>query len=313
MRIVIPGGSGQVGTILARAFHRDRHDVVVLSRAPGRAPWRTTGWDGETEGQWTREVDGADVVISLAGRSVNCRYTRANLDEMMRSRVVSTRAVGEAIAASRRPPALWLQASTATIYAHRFDQANDEFTGIIGGAEPDAPAYWGSSVEIAKAWETAQTAADVPRTRKVAMRTAMVMSPDRGGIFDTLLALVRFGVGGRAGSGRQYVSWIHETDFIHAIRWLIERHEVEGAVNIASPAPLPQAQFMKILRRAAGVPVGLPATTWMLQIGAFFMRTDVELILKSRRATPTRLLNEGFVFEFPKWEKAARDLVARRR
>src|SRR5262245_39987064 len=156
LRIVIPGGSGQVGTVLARAFHRDGHDVVVLSRDPSASsPWRTVGWDAATVGGWKAEVDGADVVVNLAGRNVNCRYTPENRRAILDSRVLSTKAVGEAIAGCGRPPRVWLQASTATIYAHRFDAPNDEDAGIIGGSEPDAPASWRFSIEVATAWERA--------------------------------------------------------------------------------------------------------------------------------------------------------------
>ena len=311
MKFVIPGGSGQVGTILARALHADEHDVVVLSRKPVAAPWRTAPWDGQSLGPWAAEIDGTDVVINLAGRSVNCRYTRANMDAIMDSRVDSTRAVGEAIARASRPPRLWLQASTATIYSHRFDAANDEFTGIIGGSEPGVPAYWKWSIDVARAWEKTQADANTPHTRKVAMRAAMVMSPDRGGIFDTLLRLVKLGLGGTAGSGRQYVSWVHEADFVGAVRWIIEHEQLSGAVNIAAPDPLPYVEFMRALRRAAGVPIGLPATEWMLKLGAIVMRTDVELILKSRRVISGRLMKDGFTFKFPEWESAARDLAMR--
>ena len=312
MRFVIPGGSGQVGTILARALHADRHDVVVLSRSPGPAPWRTEHWDGRSIGSWAAQIDGADVVINLAGRSVNCRYTQANMNAIMDSRVDSTRAVGEAIARASRPPRLWLQSSTATIYAHRFDAPNDEFTGIIGGLEPGVPAYWKWSIDVAQAWEKTQADANTPHTRKVAMRAAMVMSPDRGGIFDTLLRLVKLGLGGKAGSGRQYVSWVHETDFVDAVRWIIAHEQLSGPVNIAAPNPLPYVEFMRTLRRAAGVPIGLPATEWMLKLGAILMRTDVELILKSRRVISGRLMKDGFTFKFPQWESAARDLAQRR-
>jgi uncharacterized protein (TIGR01777 family) len=313
MRVVIPGGSGQVGTVLARALHRDGHQVVVVSRTPHRAPWQVVPWDGRALGAWAGEVDGADVVINLAGRSVNCRYTASNLEAILRSRVESTRAVGQAISSAERPPRVWLQASTATIYAHRADAPNDEATGIMGGGEPGVPRYWDFSIRVAREWEQALADADTPRTRRVAMRSAMVMSPDRGGIFDTLLTLVRRGLGGRAGDGRQYVSWVHDTDFVNAVSWLIGTDTIEGAVNIASPNPLPQAVFMRTLRKSAGVPVGLPATKWMLEIGAFFMRTDTELVLKSRRVVPGRLLAGGFRFRFPEWPAAAADLVGRSR
>jgi uncharacterized protein (TIGR01777 family) len=308
MKIVVPGGSGQVGTVLARAFHAEGHEVVVLGRQPSPAPWRTAAWDARTLGEWAREVDGADVVINLAGRSVNCRYNAENRRAILGSRVDSTRVVGQAIAAARRPPEAWLQASTATIYAHRYDAAHDEATGILGGQEPGAPSTWVFSIDVARAWEDALAEAAVPGTRKVALRSAMTMSPDRGGIFDTLLGLVRRGLGGTAGDGRQYISWIHHHDFVRAIRFLIERDDVAGPVNLCAPEPLPNAEFMRALRQAWGARIGLPATRWMLEVGAFLMRTETELVLKSRRVAPGRLLEEGFTFEFASWPAAARDL-----
>jgi uncharacterized protein (TIGR01777 family) len=310
MKIVIPGGSGQIGQVLTRAFLAGGHDVVILSRGPSPLG-RTVPWDGRTVGAWASEIDGADVVVNLAGRTVNCRYTEENLAAMLNSRVDSTRAVGEAIAAAPRPPRVWLQMSTATIYAHRFDAPNDEATGVLGGDEPDVPAYWGTSVKIARAWERAQAEAATPNTRRVALRTAMMMSPDPGGIFDVLLTMVRRGLGGRAGSGAQYVSWIHDRDFVRAIDLLIAREDLDGAVNLASPGPLPYADFMRAMREAWGIRVGLPASAWMLAIGAWIMRTDTELVLKSRRVVPGRLLQAGFSFEHPAWPEAAQDLVAR--
>lgn len=228
----------------------------------------------------------------------------------MDSRVDSTRVVGEAIAACASPPRVWLQASTATIYAHRYDAPNDERTGIIGGDEPDVPETWRFSIEVAKAWERTLDEADTPRTRKVALRTGIVMSPDRGGAFDVLLSLVRRGLGGTSGDGRQYVSWIHDGDFVRAVRWLIDG-DLEGAVNVSAPYPLPNAEFMRTLREAWGARVGLPATRWMLELGAIFLRTETELVLKSRRVVPTRLAEAGFTFTHPRWPEAARDLCAR--
>jgi uncharacterized protein len=310
MKIVISGGSGQVGTALARAFHADGHDVVVLSRRKEDPPWRTAIWDGETLGTWAKEIDGADVLINLAGRSVNCRYYDANRREIMDSRLNSTRVIGEAIAQAPNPPRVWLQASTATIYAHSFDRANDDVTGVIGGSEPDAPDTWNFSIDVATTWERVTNEADTPNTRKVLMRSAMIMGPARGGIFDTMLGLVRLGLGGTAGSGKQYISWIHEDDFIRAVYWLIEHDELSGPVNIASPYPLPNREFMRIFRDAWGTRIGLPAFEWQLAIGAFFMRSETELILKSRRVVPKLLTDSGFEFEFPDWEPAARNLVA---
>ena len=311
MKVVLPGGSGQVGGILARALAADGHDVVTLSRC-GRTPHpgRAVAWDGRTHGAWTRELDGADVVINLAGRSVDCRYTDANRREIMDSRLASTWVLGEAIAAAGHPPRVWLQSSTATIYEHRFDRPNDERTGILGGDEPDAPDTWKFSIDVARSWEAAALAVGTPHTRVVLLRSAMVMSPDRGGVFDTLLRLVRFGLGGTSASGRQFISWIHHADFVRAIRLLIEREELDGPVNLSAPEPLPNRDFMRALREAWGAKVGLPANRWMLEVGAFAMRTETELVLKSRRVTPTRLLDAGFAFEHPAWSEAARELVA---
>jgi len=308
MKVVIPGGSGQVGTILARAFHRGGHAVVVLSRRPQPGPWRVVAWNGATLGDWQREIDGCDVVINLAGRSVNCRYTAANREEILRSRVASTRAVGQAIATAVRPPRVWLQASTATIYAHRYVKPNDEHSGRFGGDEPGAPDAWRFSLDVARAWERAFEDAVTDGTRKIALRSAMTLSRDPGGVFDTLLGLARRGLGGSAGDGRQFVSWIHHEDFIAAVRWLIDRDDIDGAVNVAAPNPLPNSAFMQALREACGVRFGLPARKWMLEIGAVFMRTETELILKSRRVVPARLLEHGFRFKYPEWRDAALDL-----
>lgn len=308
MKIVIPGGTGQVGTILARAFQADNHQVVVLSRQPVKASWKVAAWDAQTLGDWAAEFEDTDAVINLAGRSVNCRYTEENRKQIIESRVNSMRIVGEAIKRAVRPPRVWLQMSTATIYAHRYDAPNDEATGILGGSEPDAPDTWRFSIDVARAWEQATDDAITPHTRKVKMRAAMVMSPDAGGVFDTLLGIVKRGLGGQSGDGRQYVSWIHHEDFVRAVNWLLEHQEIEGAVNLAAPNPLPNNQFMRELREAWGIPVGLPATKLMLEIGAVFMRTETELLLKSRRVVPTKLLESGFDFRFPLWNDAARNL-----
>ncbi len=313
MKIVIPGGSGQVGTVLARAFHKRGDEVIVLTRNPGKAPWRMVEWDGETLGEWVSEFEGVDAVINLAGQSVNCRYHDHNRKIIKDSRVKSTKVVGDAIAQAWKPPRVWLQASTATIYAHRFDAANDEATGIIGGTEPNAPDTWRFSIDVATEWERALNQAPTPLTRKVLMRSAIIMNPDPGSPFDMLLRLVRLGLGGQAGDGKQYMSWIHDQDFVRAVLWLIEHEELAGPVNLASTNPLTNAEFMRALRAAWGMPFGLPAAEWMLELGAFILRSETELILKSRRVIPARLLQSGFDFQFPTWPDAARDLCARSR
>src|SRR6185312_17137538 len=187
--------------------------------------------------------------------------------------------------------------------------ANDE-SGTTGGFEDDTPDTWRFSIEVAKRWEQALDDTHLPYTRKVKLRSAMTMSPDKGGVFDTLLALVRFGLGGTAGSGRQFVSWIHEQDFVRALTFLIERDDLEGVVNLSSPLPIPNREFMDQLRRAWGARIGLPSFEWMLEIGAVLLRTETELILKSRRVVPGRLVSAGFRFDFPDWEIASKDLVS---
>jgi uncharacterized protein (TIGR01777 family) len=317
MKLVIPGGAGHVGQVVARAFARDGHDVVVLSRSPrasrgGDATARVVAWDGSTLGPWVRELEGADALLNLAGYSVDCRYTPANRARILDSRLESTRALGAAIARCAQPPRVWLQASTATIYAHTYGAAHDE-SGLLGGGEADAPDTWQFSIDVAKRWEAAFEAAPAPRTRKLALRSAMTMSPTPGSVFAVLSRLARLGLGGAVAGGRQFVSWIHGDDFVSALRFLITRDEIQGPVNLASPNPLPYAEFMRALRRAWGMPIGLPATRWMLEIAAFMLRTESELVLKSRRVVPGRLLNAGFTFAHPDWPRAAADLAGRLR
>ena len=311
MKIVIPGGSGQVGGILARHFQSQGHAVTVLSRSPRPAPWRVVAWDGMTPGAWVKEVEQCDVCINLAGQSVDCRLTPKNRSALFESRIRSTRLLGEVFASLSQPPRVWLNASTATIYRHALDRPMDEATGELGGNEPGVPETWNFSVDLAKAWEEALFSASTPRTRKIAMRISLIFSPGRGGVFDVLSGLVRCGLGGRQGPGTQYVSWIHEADFVSAIDLLIAREDIAGAVNLASPNPLPNRDFMRSLREAWGIAFGIPAPVPLLEIGAFVRRTESELILKSRRVVPGRLVAEGFQFLFPDWPAAARDLVAR--
>jgi uncharacterized protein (TIGR01777 family) len=297
MKIVLAGGTGQIGQILRRAFAGD--EVIVLARSGG------VRWDGRTLGPWASQLDGADALINLAGRSVDCRYTAENRRQIMDSRLESTAVLREAILQAETPPRVWLQSSTATIYAHTYGPPNAEDGELGADGMPDT---WRFSYDVARRWEEA--AADAP-IRTVLMRSAMVMSPDRGGVFDTLRTLVRRGLGGPAAGGEQFVSWIHDVDFAAAIKLLIERDDLSGPVNLASPNPLPYRDFMAALRQAQRIPVGLPATRWMLEAGALVMRTETELVLKSRRVIPGVLTRAGFTFAFPEWPAAARDLTAR--
>jgi len=313
LRVVIPGGAGHLGRMVAGHLHAKGTAVTVLSRSGAVAPWRVVSWDGADADAdaWTRELEDADVVINLAGRSVNCRYNAGNRREILESRIRTTELLGEAISKVQRPPRLWINASTATIYRHSLDREMDEASGELGGGEPDAPGSWRFSIEVATRWEKALFAATTPHTRKVALRSAMVMSAEPGGTFDLLLRMVRFGLGGACGSGKQFVSWIHEDDFVRALDYLVEHEEFEGPVNVASPNPLPNEEFLRALRKAWGGRVGLPASQWMLEVGAFFLRTETELILKSRRVVPGLLLMSGFEFQFPEWRCAAEELVRR--
>lgn len=311
MRVAIAGGSGQVGSILARHFDEQGHQVTVFSRHPRPQKWRTVAWDAVTMGDWVSDLRGSDVLINLAGRSVNCRYTETNRRSITESRVGVTRLLHRAVASLDQPPRVWLNASTATIYRHALDRPMDEATGELGGNEPGVPSTWNFSIQVAKAWEEAFFATPTPATRKIAMRSALTLSPDCGGIFDILLGLVRHCLGGTMGSGTQFVSWIHDADFVRAVEFLIDREDLDGIVNLASPHPLPNRQFMRALRQAWCVCPGFPIPESMLEIGAVLLRTETELILKSRRVVPGRLLASGFSFAFPDWPGAARELVER--
>ena len=308
-RVVLAGGSGFIGSFLREKIARD-YDIMVLTRSPRENDGHITQvrWDGRTLGEWTRELDGARALINLSGRSVNCRYNARNRRDILESRVETTRILGEAIARSREPPPVWLNASTATIYKHTFDRLMDEATGEIG-ATPEAKD--GFSIEVACAWEQTLNEARTPATRKVALRTAMVFAASEGGVYRTLRSLTRWGLGGSIAGGHQFISWIHEEDFCRAVEWLIEHDDFTGPVNVASPNPIPQREMMRIIRRECGVPFGLPATRWMLEVAAFAHRTEAELIIKSRRVVPSRLLAAGFQFRFPRMEDAVREIEGR--
>jgi uncharacterized protein (TIGR01777 family) len=247
-------------------------------------------------------------LINLAGRSVDCRYHARHRREILESRIHSTRVLGEAIAQCDRPPRVWLNSSTATIYKHSLDRSMDEATGEIG-ATPEAKDAF--SIEVARAWEAAFNEARAPLTRKVTLRTAMVFSRVEGTVFRVLRRLARCGLGGHMDDGRQFVSWIHEDDFCRAIHWLIDRDDFTGVVNLAAPQPVPNAELMRIFRRLCGAPFGLPAARWMLECGAFFLRTETELIVKSRKVVPARLLASGFQFRFSEVEAALREIEGR--
>ena len=307
MRILVAGGTGQLGQIITRGLIAAGHQVQVLGRS---VPDPALRWDGRTQGAWARQVDGADAVVNLAGRSVNCRYNWTNLNEMMASRVESTLAIGEAIAASKTPPRVWLQASTASIYPHTLHEDNGDDADVIGTPGDDVPAYWGYSTHIARAWELALSQADTPHTRKVAMRLGFTMSPDPGGVFDWLAWVTRMRWGGPFYGGEQYMAWLHDIDLVRAVRYLLQT-PLGGTVNVTAPEPVPNRVFMAALRDAMDIGIGLPVVPGIAEVAAYALKTDVEILRKSRRVVPTRLTASGFTFRFPTWEQAVRDLVPR--
>ncbi len=305
-KMVLAGGSGFLGRTLAAYFAGDGWEVVVLSRGGGSVPSaRVIRWDGRTLGPWTEELEGAEVLINLCGRSVDCRYTVRNRAEIMDSRIDSTRNLGEAVAKCARPPGVWINLATATIYKHTYGVANDELGGVIGASPEVRDAF---SIEVAKAWEKAFDGADVSGTRKMALRSAMVFGEQSGGVYQVLRRLARVGLGGKMADGRQWVSWIHGEDFCRAVDWLIEREECAGVYNICSPNPLTNREMMRLLREDAGMPIGLPTARWMLRVGTFLLRTEMELVVKSRRVVPGRLVDEGFVFRYPEFADAVGEL-----
>ncbi len=296
-RLIIAGGSGFLGQTLGHYFRTLNLDVVVLTRSPGRTDvvGRPVGWDGRTLGPWQGELENAAAVINLSGKSVNCRYNRRNRRALMDSRVNSTRILGDAIARCTRPPNVWLNASTATIYRHTYGPAWDE-NGEIA-ATPEAKDAF--SVEVATNWERAFNQAPTPGTRKIAMRAGLVLGLGGNSVFPVLRRLVRLGLGGNMGNGRQFVSWIHAADYCRAVEWLLNHPELSGVINVTAPNPVPNHDMMQTLRELCGMPFGLPAPRWMLELGAFFLRTETELVIKSRRVIPRRLLETGFQFQFP--------------
>ncbi len=261
-------------------------------------------WDGETVGPWAYALEGAELVINLSGRSVNCRYNAKNREDILSSRVKSTQVIGQAIAACRVPPKLWINSSTATWYRHAEDKAQNEWHGTAGN---------GFSCDVASAWEDAFFSAKVPaETRKVAMRIGMVLANEPETVYDVLTDLTKKALGGTMGKGTQRISWIHMEDLLRAVDFVMRDPFIEGLINVTAPNSPTNRELMKCFRETTGMPFGLPSTEWMLKIGAFFMRSESELILKSRWADPLRLREAGFRWRYPKIAEAIEDLETRR-
>jgi hypothetical protein len=319
LRIVLPGGSGQVGQMLAQYFQERGHHVTVLTRGPYTAPWQTVHWDGEQTGPWNEYLEGADLCINLAGRSVNCRPTSANRQAVYESRIHSTRLLGSVIAGLADPPKVWMNASATALYKrmideHRVDLPLNESSAL----QEDSADNWGAEpwsnprgfmARVVRDWETAFFASETPRTRKIALRSGVVLSPTPGSAFAVLANLVRLSLGGKQGNGRQFVPWIHEADYARAVEFLVARQDLDGPFNFTAPHPVPNREFMAALREALDMPNGIPAPALAVRLGAWLLGTNPELVLASCRAVPGRLLEAGFDFEFPEWPDAADDLA----
>jgi len=303
-KVVLAGGSGFLGNLLSHWFTTKGFEVVVLSRKHFNSQTaRVVLWDGKSQDSWCDELDDALALINLAGKSVDCRYHAYNRKILTDSRILSTRVLGQAVAACSNPPEVWLNSSTATIYEHTYGPAHSEDGRIA--ASPDAKDEF--SIELATSWEEEFGKQTCPKTRHVLLRMAMVFDQS-GSVYKVLRRLTSLGLGGKMGHGKQYVSWIHSVDFCRAIEWLVFNETSDGIYNLASPNPLTNNQMMTLMRKVIGVPFGLPASKLMLELGAFFLRTETELIIKSRRVVPTRLLSEGFEFEFPSFEMSLNKL-----
>lgn len=292
-KIVIAGGTGFLGNYLAARFREKYNEVIIISRNRGDVQWSDS--DG-----LIRALNGADILINLAGKSVDCRYNRKNREAILRSRVETTRLLSNAIQQCKEPPKLWINSSTATIYRHAEDRPMIETDGEIGT---------GFSVNVAQQWEQAFLSASLPATRRVALRMAIVLGK-QGGVMQPLNRLVKLGLGGRQGSGKQMFSWIHIEDLYKIIMFLKSREDLDGVFNCSAPNPVTNDVLMKELRTKLNVLFGLSATKWMLEFGAFFIRTETELVLKSRWVIPERLLQSGFTFKYPKLSEALDEVLS---
>lgn len=300
-KIVITGGNGFLGRSLARYFQQKGTHVVVVSRSAAGLSEEThwQKWDGKNFGLWAAALEGADAVINLAGKNVDCRYTEKNKAEILNSRLDSTKAVGDAIARYRKRPKVWINASSATIYEGSLVKLMTEANGDIGND---------FSMTVCKAWESAFNSFTHLNVRQVSMRISIVLGME-GAALPALTNLAKFGLGGAQGNGEQFCSWIHINDFCRAVEWLINNDSAKGAYNLTAPTSLPNKEFMKTLGAMLEKPFGMPTPQWLLELGAFFLRTETELVLKSRNVYPKRLLEEGFDFEFKTLAPALNNLL----
>lgn len=291
--VVIAGASGFIGSYFRRRFEAEGWTVRTIGRAAGN----DARWDDD--GGIAAALNGAELLVNLAGRSVGCRYNPRNREEILRSRTDTTAALGRALAACETPPRTWINASSGTIYRHAEDRAQAELDGEIGT---------GFSVRVARAWEDALEAAAAPETRKIPLRIAIVLGPGDWAL-TPLRNLARLGLGGHMGPGTQQFSWLHVEDLFRMVLFLHARTDITGPVNAATPHPVDNRELMDLVRRSQGIPFGLPTPRWLLEIGAILIRTETELVLKSRWVEPRKLLDAGFVFEYPGLAGALNEIV----
>lgn len=297
MKIIIAAGTGFLGKNLEQYFAAKGHQVYILTRNPKRR--NEFHWDARNLGEWKNLFENADVLINLAGKSVDCRYTPKNKQEIYDSRINSTNVLQKAVDQCSTKPKIWLNASSATIYIHSETQVNTEENGIVGDD---------FSMNICKSWEQEFFKTNTEKVRKVALRTSIVLGSD-GGAFPKMKMLMKFGLGGKQGRGNQNVSWIHIEDFCRAVEHLIDHEHISGAINITAPNPLSNEAFMKKLRQEMKIPFGLNAAVWQLEIASVFLKTETELLLKSRNVYPEKLVKSGFHFNYPVIEQALEDLI----
>ncbi|OCX51142.1 TIGR01777 family protein [Mucilaginibacter sp. PPCGB 2223] len=301
-KIILAGGNGYLGGVLAGYYRNLADEIIILSRKPKATDGniKTLVWDGKTEGDWVSQLEGAEMLINLCGKNVNCRYTNTNREEIVNSRVAPTKLLGKVVEKLKEPPKLWINLSSATIYRHAEDRPQDEATGDIG---------YGFSIDVCQQWEAAFYESITPKTRKIALRMGIVLGM-ADSAFPRLFNLVKFGLGGKQGDGKQYLNWVHEQDAARCTEFLLQHTELDGAVNCTAPAPIQNAAFMATLRKAWGIPFGLPTAAWLLNIGMAVVGSERELILKSRWVIPTRLLDAGYQFLFAEAEYAIKDLLS---
>jgi uncharacterized protein len=300
-KIVIAGGTGFLGSCLEEHFTDANDRVIILTRGVSR----TIGsieykqWDGRTLGTWTECLESADVLINLNGKSVDCRYSEKNKKLIYATRLDATAALGQAILQCKQPPKLWINSASATIYRHSLDKEMDELTGEIGT---------GFSVDVCQQWERVFNTFNLSSTRKVIIRTGIVLGK-RGGPLKPLKMLAKLGAGGKHGNGNQYFSWLHEDDFVNIVEFICSNAHLSGVYNVTAPSPIPNQQFMRAMRASIGMSFGLPLPKWLLEIGAILIGTETELVLKSRRVVPKKLLEAGYRFKFRNIEGALKDLL----